>query len=268
MGFSSFHNATPNPAQRYYRWSGGLKDVTLPDGSQAKQLKGELVFFDGEKMESQDLPFTFCVLEQTSSVTGFKPGTGSNTRYYSNEVTSFDEPMKVTRRDDNGTEVILEGVYSSIKDKLPEGCKYQTNLYIYNPASQSIERLNLKGSALSAWIEFGQKHKGIYEHTVTLVGAGEKKTMGGTVDFLPPKFELGDKYIDSDMKILTEQDAIVVEYLKGKREANMNGAAETDSNGDASIDQTPKTYDGEQSQEQDKEEDEQNEGLSLSDVPF
>ena len=29
MGFSSFHNSSPNPAQRYYRWSGGEKKVEV-----------------------------------------------------------------------------------------------------------------------------------------------------------------------------------------------------------------------------------------------
>ena len=65
MGFHSFRESTPNPAQRYYRWSGGAKDVILPDGSKAKQPRGELLFYNGEEMESTPLPFTFCALEQT-----------------------------------------------------------------------------------------------------------------------------------------------------------------------------------------------------------
>ena len=262
MGFSSFHNSSPNPAQRYYRWSGGEKKVTLESGETVKKLKGELVYWDGEAMQSQPLPFTFCVLEQTSSVTGFAPrGQGEGVRFYSNEITSFDEPMKVTRRDDQGSEVVAEGIYQNIKKNLPEGCKFQTNLYIYNPETQRVERINLKGSALSAFINFGQKNKGIYEHTVTL-DVGEEHTTG-SVDYIEPKFTLGEKYTDSDMKTLSEQDQIVVEYLKGKRNANMNGAGEMDGNGDAeAIDQTPTQYEGEQSQET------SNDSIDLSEVPF
>lgn len=262
MGFSSFHNSSPNPAQRYYRWSGGEKKITLESGETVKKLKGELVYWDGEAMQSQPLPFTFCVLEQTSSVTGFAPrGQGEGVRFYSNEITSFDEPMKVTRRDDQGSEVVAEGVYQNIKKNLPEGCKFQTNLYIYNPETQRIERINLKGSALSAFINFGQKNKGIYEHTVTME-VGEEHTTGA-VDFIEPKFTLGEKYTDSDMKTLSEQDQIVVEYLKGKRNANMNGAGEMDAGGDAEVvDQTPTQYEGEQSQEA------SNDSIDLSEVPF
>ena len=261
MGFNSFHNSIANPAETYYRWSGGLKNVQLPDGTEAKQLKGELVFFNGEEMETTELPFSFCVLEQTSSITGFSPA--GNTRFYSNEVTSFDEPMKVTRRTDAGSEVIAEGHYQSIKGNLPEGCKFQTNLYIYNPANDKIERLNLKGSALSAWIEFGQKNKGIYEHVITME-AGEKKTVG-TVDFLPPKFSIGQRYTDSDMAKLVEKDKVVVEYLKDKREMNLKGATEVDN--DVIIDQTPASYEGEQSQDTSASPD-NNQEINLTEIPF
>lgn len=259
MGFSSFHNTSPNPAQRYYRWSGGEKKVEI-NGETVKKLKGELVYWDGETMQSQELPFTFCVLEQTSSVTGFAPkGAGNNVRYYSNEITSFDEPIRVTRRDDNGSEVIADGIYQEVKKNLPQGCKFQTNLYIYNPETQRIERINLKGSALSEYISFGQKNKGIYEHTLTL-SVGEEHT-NGTVDYVSPKFTMGDKYTNEDMKILAEQDRILVDYLKFKRDANMQGISETDSNGEA-IDQTPSAYEGEQSQ------DNQGETLNLGEIPF
>ena len=61
--------------------------------------------------------------------------------------------------------------------------------------------------------------------------------------------------------LLAEQDKIVVDYLKGKREANMNGAGETDTNGEV-IDQTPAQYDGEQSQEASSDE------ITIGDVPF
>lgn len=269
MGFSSFHNSTPNPAQRYYRWSGGEKKVTLDSGEVVKKLKGELVYWDGEAMRAQDLPFTFCVLEQTSSVTGFAPKSmGEGVRYYSNEITSFDEPIRVTRRDSNGSEVVAEGKYQNVKRKLPEGCKFQTNLYIYNPAEQRVERINLKGSALSAYIEFGQKNKGIYDHVVTMSVGDEHTT--GAVDYVAPKFELGEHYTDEDMKVLSAQDQIVVEYLKGKREANLSGAGDDDTAGEINtvIDQTPAQYDGEQSQEQPVANGNGDGEITYGDIPF
>ena len=49
--------------------------------------------------------------------------------------------------------------------------------------------------------------------------------------------------------------------MKGKREANMNGAGETDTNGEV-VDQTPSAYEGEQSQEQSSGE------ITIGDIPF
>ena len=261
MGFLSYHNSTPNPAQVYYRWSGGLKNVTLPDGTEAKQLKGELAFFNGDEMEKVELPFVFCALDQSFSVTGFNPS--GNTRFYSNEFTSMNEPVRVTRQsEDGGAEVIAEDTYSHLKGHLPEGAKLQTNLYIYNPATDRIERINLKGSALSAWIDFGKKNKGIYTHAIRME-VGEKKTVG-TVDFLPPKFIIDTEYSKEDIKKLEAQATIVQEYLTSKRKSNMEGNSEMDS--DDKVDQTPAQYDGEQSQEQSIPSEDG--GLTLTAVPF
>lgn len=260
MGFLEAQNATPNPAQAYYRWSGGLKNVTLSDGTEAKQLKGELVFFNGEEMEATDLPFEFCLLDQSASVTGYNPN--GDARFYSNEFTSNKEIVRVTKDTDGNREVVAEDYYANLKGHLPEGAKYQSNLYVYVPAHDRIERLNLKGSALSAWIEFGQKNKGIYNHTVKL-DAGEKKTMG-TVEFIAPKFEFGQEYDDTQKEQLTKYATVVSEYLKTKRQANLENAGEPD----VQIDQTPTQYEGEQSQETPTEEEKEEGGITLSDVPF
>lgn len=273
MGFHSFRESTPNPAQRYYRWSGGAKDVILPDGSKAKQPRGELLFYNGEEMESIPLPFTFCVLEQTSSITGYAPNQGSAARYFSNEITSADEIMQVSRQTNEGTSIILKGKYKDIKSQLPKGAKYQTNLYIYNPTENRIERINMNGSCLSSWIEFCRKNRGIYEHVVS-ISAGELKTTANTVDFIAPKFELGAGYSPEEEKVLVAQDNIVIEYLKYRRNANLANAphselgqvvpAEVEV---AGVDQTPAQYDGEGSQETTEQNPEDAE-IRFEDLPF
>lgn len=257
MGFNSFHNSTQNPAQVYYRWSGGAKEVELPDGSTAKQPRGELQYWNGEDNQVVDLPFQFCALEQTRSITGFSPTPGSNVRYYSNECIGFDDEMTVFRKDDSGTEEILRGKYSEIKKKLPEGARLQINLYIYNAKSSQIERLNLIGSALSAFIEFSKKEKGIYEHSI-LMEAGEKKTTGA-VEFIPPKFTLGAAYTEDEMKILREKDDEVVAYMKDKQASQANYS-------EGNIDQTPGQYQGEENQETGEAGDD--ETITLDEVPF
>lgn len=256
MGLLEALNSTPNPAQAYYRWSGGLKNVTLEDGSEVKKLRGDLVFFNGEEMESVDLPFEFCLLNQSSSVTGFNPA--NNARFYSNEFTSNKEICRITKDADGEKEVVAEDYYSNLKGHLPEGAKYQANVYIYNPKTKRIERINMKGSALRAWINFGQKNNGIYFHTIKM-SAGEKKTMG-SVDYIEPKFEFGMELTKEHLDQLKVQAEIVNEYLKAKRAANLEGVDET-------IDQTPAHYEGEQSQEK-PEETEKEAPLDLSDIPF
>lgn len=255
MGFNSFHNSTQNPAQNYYRWSGGMKDVELPDGTTAKKLKGELQYWDGENNQKVDLPFQFCALEQTRSITGFSPTPGQNVRFFSNECVDYDDEMIVYRKDDGGTTEICRGQYGAIKEKLPQGARLQINLYIYNAKSGQIERLNLSGSALGAFIDFSKKNKGMYEHSIIMEEGEAKKT--GSVEFMPPKFKLGPAYSDDEMKVLHEKDQEVVAYMKDKQAHNGKAA-------DGGIDQTPAQYQGEENQETG----EQEETIDLSEVPF
>lgn len=265
MGFSSFHNSTQNPAQIYYKWSGGAKEIELPDGSKAKKPRGDFQYWDGEANQLVALPFTFCVLEQTRSITGFSPTPGQNVRFYSNEVVDYDGVFKVFRKDDSGTEQIAEGTYNEIKKKLPQGAKLQINLYFYNPTNDQIERFNMSGAALSAFIDFSKKNKGLYEHPV-IMEAGEVKTVG-TVDFIPPKFKYGPKYDDEMLKKLSEFDKQIIDYMNDKRD---NGDTATSV---GSIDQTPAQYQGEENQEtggagEVVEADADEEALDLSEIPF
>lgn len=223
MGFSSYHNSTPNPAERYYRWKGGVKVVETvgPNGqAQQEQRGGELVFWEDEEQHTTELPFQFCALESTSSVTGYSPTQG---RYYSNEVTSSEEPLRIYLDNGEQRELVASGPYRELKGSLPQGAKYQMNLYIFNVATQRIERLNLQGSSLSAWINFGRSNKGIYDH-FTVMERGDL-AKHGSVEFFPPKFSLGSAYkslekSDDFLQVLTQKDKIIVEYMNGVRDKN------------------------------------------------
>lgn len=104
MGFSSYHNSIQNPAQRYYKWSGGIKkEVQLPNGGTAEQVEGALTYYDGNLPEGEQtvrvaLPFNFCILEQSRSITGFSPTPGTKIRYFSNEAVSYDDVLVVMRK--------------------------------------------------------------------------------------------------------------------------------------------------------------------------
>ena len=149
---------------------------------------------------------------------------------------------------------------------MPNGAKFQTNLYVYNPDTQRIERFNMHGSCLSAWIEFSKAQKGkIYEHAVS-ISQGEKKNVG-SVEFVAPKFALDQKYGDEEIKLLSDQDKIVIDYLKTRRESNLNRGEFDSGSGGGASDQTPAQYDGEGSQEQTAQNQEDQE-ISFDDIPF
>ena len=267
MGFNSFHNSAQNPAQIYYKWSGGAKEIELPDGSKAKKPRGDFTYWDGEANQLVALPFTFCVLEQTRSINGFAPTPGANIRFYSNEAITYEDEFTVFRKDENGTEQILKGTYQEIKKNLPQGAKLQINLYFYNPTNDQIERFNMSGAALSAFIDFTKKNKGLYEHPI-IMEAGDVKTVG-SVDFVPPKFKYGPAYDKDMMDKLAEQDKIVVDYMNEKR-AQQGASDSTAATG--SIDQTPAQYQGEENQETGEAgeviENDDEAPLDLSEIPF
>lgn len=253
MGFNQFYNETKNPAQRYYKWSGGIKkEVKLPNGGTAEQVEGALTYYDSTLPEDEQnvrvkLPFNFCILEQTRSITGFSPTPGSKIRYYSNEVVGYEDIFVVSRRDETGSHEILRGRYGDIKPKLPQGARLQINLYIYNPSTKQIERINLNGSALAAFIEMSKKQKNaIYERMCTMESSGETKK-NGTVTYMPPVFSLSsNKYSDDEMKVLTEQDRLVVDYMDYRHKQNEACEGEVPV---GNFDQTPAYHQGEENQE-------------------
>lgn len=276
MGFNSFHNSTPNPALKYYKWSGGAKeDVALPDGSTASKIVGRLTYWDKDAINKDGeqgdniivaLPFRFCILEQSRSITGFSPTPGTNIRYFSNETVQDDELLVVQRKDDSGNHEVVRGTYEQIKPKLPQGARLQINLYIYNPDSQQIERLNLQGSAVSAFIDFSKKNRDMYDKMTIMEASGELKK-NGTVEYMPPKFSTtGNRYTDEEMKELVKQDAIVVEYLKYRSEQNRKngGSGQSEYVGEMAVDQTPAQYQGEENQETGEAGDQ----INLEDIPF
>ena len=228
----------------------------------------EAINKDGEQGDniSVKLPFRFCILEQSRSITGFSPTPGTNIRYYSNETVQNDEILVVQRKDDSGNHEVCRGTYEQIKPSLPQGARLQINLYIYNPDSQSIERLNLQGSAVAAFIDFSKKNRDLYERMTYMEAAGVlKKT--GSVEYMPPKFKLAEaRYSDEEMKELTKQDAIVVEYLKFRSEQNQKngGSGQSEYVGEMAVDQTPAQYQGEENQETGEAGDQ----IGLEDIPF
>lgn len=227
MGFTSNQEAVHNPATLYLRWKGGAEKIR--ENGEEKIEGGKLLYWDKEKQEEVEvpLPLVICPLEITYGYSGFIPDKG---RIWSNEILDFKMQnirVNITGED---TDVICEGVYDEIKDKAyANGARLQTYVYAYCKQLGGIVRLNLGGSARTAWKEFTKKVKlsSVYESPVSINVDEPKESKLGP--YVPPKYELGTKYTDDVIKKLTDQDKVVIDYLKYLSERNLQYMSEPNS---------------------------------------
>lgn len=212
MGFTDNLNAVHNPATLYLRWKGGAEKIR--ENGEEKIEGGKLIYWDKETETEKEvsLPLVVCPLEITYSYNGFVPDKG---RFWSNEILDFGSTIITVHRTGEDDEVIASGTYEQIKDKAyAAGARLQTNVYCYCKGLGGIIRLNLGGSAKSAWKEFVKKsgRSRIYECPVQIeVGEVQESKLG---PFVPPKYTLGQNYEKNVVAALTEQDKVVIEYLK------------------------------------------------------
>lgn len=251
MGFNSFHNKPISPAKVFSRWRGGEGKLTHWDG-QVQNPDGSL----GSEVEEK-LPFKFAILEQTRRISGFAPGKTTSTRFYSNETVEYDDVITVmSKTGDAPAQKVLEGKYADIKEKLPQGAKLAVQLYVYVPERDQIECITCQGASLGAFIEFSKKNR-IYDNYVTIEKGDEAVT--GTVHYFPPRFGSAEAYDKETRDKLSEIDSQIVTYLKSVHESNETSISIDE------IDQTPKQYDGEQSQERSEN---QTESIDFNAIPF
>jgi len=200
VGFTSNQEAVHNPAKLYLRWKGGAEKVR--ENGEEKIEGGKLLYWDKEKQEEVEvpLPLVFCPLEITYGYAGFIPDKG---RIWSNEILDFKtQNIRVNITGDD-TDTICEGVYDEIKDKAyASGARLQTYVYAYCKQLGGIVRLNLGGSARSAWKEFTKKVKlsSVYEHPISIQADEPQESQLGP--YVPPKYELGQAYADDVIKKL------------------------------------------------------------------
>lgn len=253
MGFNSFYNKPTSPAKIYSRWRGGEGKLTHWDG-QVQNTDGSL----GSEVEEK-LPFKFAILEQTRRISGFSPSKTTSTRFYSNEAVEFDDVITVMSKTGDGpAQKILEGKYADIKEKLPQGAKLAVQLYVYVPERDQIECITCQGASLGAFIEFSKKNK-IYENFITMEKGDEATT--GAVHYFPPKFGLAEAYDKDTLARLAEIDKTIIDYLKSVHDSNETSVDINE------VDQTPKQYDGEQSQEPAQADDGTQE-INFNEIPF
>jgi hypothetical protein len=124
-------------------------------------------------------PFTFIVLDELSTVKGWSKS--HNSMIWSNEIRHMWEPLNLQ----TSAGSIARGTYSEIRERVT-GIRYCQSVYIaYKNHRQELVLGNfqLKGAALSAWLDFAAKRK-LVGKTVSFVNP-EKRQKNGSQYYVP-----------------------------------------------------------------------------------
>lgn len=196
----TLHN---NPTQRYFEWNGA---------------DGGIKYYDKESKENVnvDMPFTFLFLDQLARIGGFDQRAEQS--IWSNEVRST-QKEKLTVR--SGNHIIEQGFYSDIKQDVKNaGGRYVTSLYIaFKDGELKIGNLQLKGSALSAWMDFMKSNqKDIHEKAVKIEVDPEVYKKGAT-EYRVPIFKVVPTTPETDQQA-TELDKVLQEFLEAKTDVS------------------------------------------------
>lgn len=189
-----------NPATRFFQWKGDA---------------GELSYFDkslGEKGErvKVDLPFRFLVLDVLAGASGGKQVAGSYEGYWSNAVRDT-KRQKLIVRSKQG--IVARGYYEDIKGR--EGIKFQQFVYIaFHDENKELQIgcLKLSGAAVSAWFEYRNQHKDIYDGAISITERSEAKK-NGSVTYYEPIFAGGVQVSEESEQAAIKLDEQLQEYL-------------------------------------------------------
>lgn len=188
-----------NPAIRFFDWSGEEGKIRYFDKTIGKK---------GENVEVE-LPFKFLCLDRVAQITGGVDRNGKYEGFWSNAVRNL-KTQAFTVRSKQGIEA--HGLYDQIKGT--NGVKFMTGLYIAfydEDGVLQIGYLKLKGSALTAWIEFTKSHRDIYAGAFGVTGKNECKK--GTNTYFEPVFEHYPKVSDESDEAAKALDVHLQEYL-------------------------------------------------------
>jgi hypothetical protein len=199
MSRSNPHQGTPNPAVRWFEWSGE---------------KGLVRYYDKDAKQTVEVgsSFTFMLLDQLGSVRGWHDPSQSG--IYSNEVKDTRQDAMIVKAFKGGT--LAEGVYKDIKLAVNAiGGHFNANLYIAFKDETRLEigSLRFKGAALGAWMEFSKAHRGdIYKKAITIDGFTEGKK--GRIVYRMPTFKVSD-VSEATNDTAVGLDAELQEWLAG-----------------------------------------------------
>jgi len=164
---------TKSPVARYYNWSGS---------------EGKLSYWNKETSEKVYVEnLDFILIDIKNCVEGFSDKHQNGFR--SNEVKSTQKEELVIKWNNSGT-VLLKGLYNAIKNDIKAaGGNYNISLYGVEEIDGEwrIINIKLKGSGLSAWLEFDKTSKINKEGLTIRVEKSELKKKG-VVKYYEPTF--------------------------------------------------------------------------------
>lgn len=182
-----------NPAQHFFEWGG--KD-------------GQLTWYDKENQKKVQvkLPFSFIVLDQLSTITGYSKQNESG--FWSNEVRNIKKDDLYVKTKKGAFEA---GLYDTLTHTLKGGGKFAKSIYIAHKIKDDwvIGNIKASGSALSAWIEFTKRYN--VESGKINMARGEAQD-APTGQFYPPVFTW-EKWSDEEYKAALELDKELQVYL-------------------------------------------------------
>lgn len=214
MSRSNPTDAVRNPSTRWFEWAGG------DDGGFVKWYDKE-----AETERKVELPFTFLLLDELSTVKGFHDP--SESRIFANEVRDTRQEVLVVRSFKGGE--IASGRYADIKDRLAAvGGQYASSLYVgFKDGDQlRLGNLVLKGAAAGAWMDFkrnapskktadGKSVRAFYVDAVRIASYEEGKK--GKIVFRTPTFSLAPVSDDTNAQAAAldaELQTFLADYLK------------------------------------------------------
>jgi len=174
-----------NPAKHFLKWKGSEGGFEYFDKTRGE--KGEKVLVK--------LPFSFMALDTMATVKGYSDTEQSG--FWSNEVRNIGKDT-LTVRTKNG--IAAKGVYSEVMaNKACTGAKFCQSVYIVATieGKSVIANIQMMGTALSAWIDFGKANK-IFKGAIKVASMKEGKK--GATKYQTPIFEAIEVTPEADEK--------------------------------------------------------------------
>lgn len=213
---SRLDDEVKNPAKAFLQWDGTNGGFNYWDKS-----KGE----KGEKVHV-DLPFGFMALDTLATVKGYSDSSKSG--FWSNEVRNTQKD-KLTVRTKAG--IAATGLYSEVMaNKACTGAKFCQSVYVVAKVEGKtcIANIQMMGTALSAWIDFGKANK-IYKGAILIDSMKEGKK--GVTKYQTPIFKAIDATPEADQqaKVFGQELKAYLEAYLGTKQKETEIATEDNS---------------------------------------